>query len=682
MPLPAKGDTQAAAGFPIVAIGASAGGLEACRLLLDNWPGTPDAAFIVVQHLEPTHESMLVPLLVPHTAMPVTQVSEGEQLVAGHVHVISPGKYLAVENNVLRLSSPPPGQGVRLPFDYLLASLAKDYGKRTVCIILSGTGSDGSVGLIPLKESGGFVIVQEPAQAAFSGMPRSAILTGVVDQILNIEDMPAAVARRFGSLGGVDKLDISPNPGKAGNGIGDIINWLHQKTAHDFRQYKTGTLTRRIHRRMGLDRKTGDLAAYFERLKSDQAETEFLAQDLLINVTEFFRDKLVFDHLEKHTLPELLARHDDGKPIRVWVAGCSTGEEAYSIGMLILEASAAAGQPVRAQIFASDVDGSAVAFARQGLYPTSISAQVSPERLARHFTKSSKGFQVCPELRGLIVFTVQDLLIDPPFARLDLISCRNVLIYLGPDAQKRLLGLFHFALSPDGLLLLGSAETAGGSNSIFIPVQKAVRLFRKNGKFKTASGVFMTKEKSLPAEMPEAKPNVTDKTPDYGNLCRRLVLENFSPAVVLINEKDEWLFAMGPTDKYLRPASGYPTNDLFALVTPSLRSRLKNIIQEARSSSKPAHISCSQSAIDATLQNFRITALPVKHGAENLVLVGFLDELSVPNVAGPDSENKVGDRVRNLEHQLADARSELVLAVAASKHRTKSRLPSTPKPRL
>ncbi len=663
IPLPVEGGTLAAANFPIVAIGASAGGLEACRILLDHWQDTPDVAFIIVQHLEPTHESMLVPLLATHTPMPVTQAEDGAPLLAGHVHVIAPGKYIAVENNFFRLSDPASGQGVRLPFDFLLTSLAMADGARAACIILSGTGADGSAGILPFKKNGGYAIAQDPVEAAFSGMPRNAILTGVIDQILKIAEVPAAVMRHFNVAESDAAPPVAPKAADTDQDIGGIIDWLHQKTAHDFRQYKTGTLIRRIQRRMGLDRKSGDIAAYLERLKGDPAETALLAQDLLINVTSFFRDPEVFDYLETHTVPELIARHGDGRPLRIWVAGCSSGEEAYSLGMLILEASAAVGKPARAQIFASDVDGEAVAFAREGQYPASIADQVSPERLGRHFAKTNDGYQVSPELRGLIVFTVQDLLVDPPFARIDLISCRNVLIYLGPEAQKRLLGLFHFALAPDGLLLLGSAETAGGANNpIFISVQKAARLFRKNGNFKPASGIFMTKEKSPAAHLPEAKAASAEKAPDYGDLCRRLVLENFSPAAVLINEKNEWLFAMGPTDKYLRPASGYPTNDLLALVTPLLRSNLRGVIQRARSSRQEAHLSCSMGGADSNGPTFRINALPVQHGTEHLVLISFADELRAPTAAAADAVGNDTERVQNLEHQLADARSELTLA--------------------
>jgi two-component system CheB/CheR fusion protein len=660
---PDEGGLRTVADFPIVAIGSSAGGLEACRVLLDHWQAAPEVALIIVQHLEPSHESMLVPLLATHTSMLVLQAEDGSELLAGHVYVIPPGKFIAIENGLFHLSDPSPGQGVRLPFDFLLTSLAKTNEARMACITLSGTGADGSAGIPLFKKQGGYVIAQDPAEASFSGMPRNAILTGVVDQILKIADMPAAIVRHFNAAGNDAARPLAPKTATTAQGIGGIIEWLHQKTAHDFRLYKSGTLIRRIQRRLELDRETGNIDAYLERLKSDPAETALLAQDLLINVTNFFRDPDVFDYLEKHILPDFIARHDDGKPLRIWVAGCSSGEEAYSLGMLILEASSAAGKPARAQIFASDVDGNAVTFAREGLYPASIAENVSPERLSRHFTETKGGYQVCPELRGLIVFTVQDLLIDPPFARIDLVSCRNVLIYLGPDAQKRLLGLFHFALVPDGLLLLGSAETAGGTNSsIFIAVQKSARLFRKNGNFKPASGIFMPQEKSPAAQLPQAKVTSAEKAPNYGDLCRRLVLENFSPAAVLINEKNEWLFAMGPTDKYLRPASGYPTNDLLALVTPSLRSELLGVIQQAKSSKKQAHRSSNLDVAGDGGRTFRITALPVQHGNEQLVLISFADELHAPSTPATAAGGNDSDRIQNLEHQLADARSELAIA--------------------
>ncbi len=661
MVTPNQGGNQAAANFPIVAIGSSAGGLEACRTLLDHWPRTHRAAFIVVQHLEPTHESMLVPLLATHTLMPVSQIEEGAPLLPGHVHVIAPGKYLAVENNVFTVSEPTKGQGVRLPFDYLLSSLALKDGPRSACIVLSGTGIDGSVGIVPFKKQGGYIIAQDPAEAAHSGMPSSAVMTGMVDQILNISDIPAAVMAHFGETNKSQTLKVPLKPETPEGDIGEIIEWLHLKTNYDFRQYKLGTLARRIQRRMGLDNKSADIASYFARLKSDQKETVLLANDLLINVTEFFRDHQVFDYLAKNTIPALLSNHDEGKPIRVWVAGCSTGEEAYSLGMLLLEASLEAKKQIKIIVLASDVDSQAIAFAREGIYPANIAEQVSPERLAKHFIKTPKGYQVGAELRNLIVFTVQDLLIDPPFAQLNLVICRNVLIYLAPEAQKRLIALFHFALVPNGLLLLGSAETAG-NNTIFIPVQKEVRLFRRNANYRASSGVFMTNDKGPATLLPQSKEKSVQATPDYGNLCRRLALEHFAPAAVLIDEKNIWLYAMGPIEKYLRPTSGYPSHDVFEMVLSTLRIRLVSVIQDARTSMKRADITANLDTDANTGKVLRITAIPVEHDQEQLVLIGFKDEVRTQTVEGNNSGDSDDERVEDLRHQLADARAEIVLA--------------------
>lgn len=653
MPLPAPGDTKLVVEFPIVVIGSSAGGLEACRALFDGWHDSQGMAFIIVQHLDPTHESMLVPLLASHTALHVHEAQEGAGVVPGVVHVIAPGKYLKVEDMALRLTDPAPGTGVRLPLDALLMSLANSgVADRCACIILSGTGADGSAGATTLKEGGGLIIAQDPEEAQFDAMPRNAILTGSVDHILPIKDIPSEVKAHFAATP-VAQARIDGQASQPAEDIRPILDWLHLKTHHDFRLYKTGTLTRRIKRRMQMFPAISGMAAYLDRLKKDDAETEMLAQDLMINVTAFFRDPEVFDYLEKHVIPELLSMIRDGKPLRVWVAGCSTGEEAYSLAMLLLEACTAPVQQANIQIFASDADGDAIDFARAGLYPLSISDQIPGKRLERFFVASKEGYQASQELRGLIVFTAHDVLTDPPFARLDFISCRNLLIYLGPEAQRRLLGLFHFALAPDGLLLLGTAETAGGNNSIFIPVNKPI------------AGIFMAKDtKPLTAPPPEEK-RLEETGLDYGAICRQLVLEQMIPAAVLINQKNEWLFAMGPTERFLRPASGYPTRDLPDLIKSSLRGDLVRAILEARSTQKKAIRTCREGFETAEDCAVIITALPLGKPHAGLLLVGLGEEQlrqGAETGAAPDSNP---DGIEGLKRDLAAARSDLASVIHA-----------------
>ena len=479
----ARGPPSGPSAFPVVGIGASAGGLEACRKLIGALPDGNGMAFILVQHLDPTHESMMVDLLAGYTTMPVRQAADGMKLEPDHLYVIPPGTYLSVENGALHLSQPQARHGARLPFDYLLHSLADERGVRANCVILSGSGSDGSLGVKAVKAAGGLVIAQDPDEAGYDGMPRSAIMTGAVDLVLPVAQIPDALLKYDRRMASVRALDGSRPHGAAPDWLPGIIDLLRTRTAHDFTLYKPGTLQRRIERRMAMAAiETSDMNRYLELLQCDAGELDLLAKDLLINVTSFFRDPKVFDLLATKIIPDLVRNQPPGHPIRIWVAGCSTGEETYSLAMLFREQIAAAQRNVKLQVFASDVDPDAVASAREGRYPETIEADVSPARLARFFTKEGHSYVVSPELRATVVFTVQDVLADPPFSRLDLVSCRNLLIYLRPEAQARIVALFHFALREGGILLLGSSETAGNVDGRFELISKAERLYRHIGR--------------------------------------------------------------------------------------------------------------------------------------------------------------------------------------------------------
>lgn len=465
--------------FPVVGIGASAGGLEACRKLVDGLPAGNGMAFILIQHLDPTHESMMVDLLVGHTSMTVRQAMDGMPIEPDHLYVIPPAAYLSVANSALRLSQPQAHHGARLPFDFLLHSLAEEYGPRAICVVLSGTGADGSLGLKTVKEMGGLVIVQDPDEAGYDGMPRSAIKTGAVDFVLPIAKIPNAIVEYGRRTELVQGHSNSAQQDTSPDWLPKIIDLLRRKTAHDFTLYKEGTLRRRTERRMALlSIKTDDTDRYLKILRSDAHELDLLAKDLLINVTNFFRDPKVFDLLAETIVPDLIRKLAPDQSLRIWIAGCSTGEEAYSLAMIFNEQIAAAKRDVKLQIFASDVDPDAVATARDGLYPNSIAADVSQARLAHFFFKDDHGYRVSPELRAMVIFTVQDVLADPPFSRLDLISCRNLLIYLSAEAQAKVISIFHFALREGGLLLLGSAETIGSVGGSFEIISTQERLYR------------------------------------------------------------------------------------------------------------------------------------------------------------------------------------------------------------
>ena len=474
--------TQASAspGLQIVAIGASAGSLEACAALLDALPAKTETAFILVQHLDPTHASLMVELLIPHTRLQVVQVIDGMPLEPDHLYVIPPAVILTVAGGALRLWPTPAHRGARLPFDALLLSMAEVYGPRATCIVLSGTGADGTVGLVAIKKVRGYVIAQEPGEAGYGGMPESAIATGLVDAVLPVAAMPAALARRGAQRAG---LPVGSAPAAPHDHMPEIIDLLRTRTTHDFTLYKPGTLKRRVERRMAMAAIGGrEMDQYTAALRNDPAEIEQLAKDLLIHVTSFFRDSAVFDLLAGTIVPELIHGHPVDHTLRIWVAGCSTGEEAYSIAMVFHEQIVAADSSVKLQIFASDVDADAIASARESQYPATIEADVTPGRLATFFTKEDHSYRVQPELRAMVVFTVQDLLADPPFSRLDLVSCRNVMIYLGIEAHRQMVAMFHFALRSGGMLLLGKSECVGDEPGRFEMISKPTRLYRHIGR--------------------------------------------------------------------------------------------------------------------------------------------------------------------------------------------------------
>src|SRR5271155_478012 len=560
--------------FPVVGFGASAGGLDAFRRLLGALPSSTGMAFILIQHLDPTHPSMMVDLLTGHTPLTVQQAADRMPLEPEHVYLIPPGTYLSIRGGALHLSEPRERHGARLPFDFFLRSLAEELGDRAICVILSGTGTDGTLGLRAVKEQGGLVIAQDPDEAEYDGMPRSAIMTGAVDLVLAVAKIPEILAK-YGRRKRSAPDDHPPDR------LAEIINLLRTKTAHDFALYKPGTLLRRIERRMALAG-VDDSGRYLDMVQQDSDELDLLAKDLLINVTSFFRDRAAFELMAENVIPDLVRRHPSDRPLRIWVAGCSTGEETYSLAMLLLEAVSAAKRNIKLQVFASDVDEDAVALAREGHYPESIAADVSPVRLARFFNQEEHGYRVVPELRGVVVFTVQDVLADPPFSRLDLISCRNLLIYLRPEAQEKVLLLFHFALSEGGVLMLGGSETVGNLSDRFKPISKKQRIYRQIGRSRPGEVDFPTGPGGGAQTL---WPGRTRPAAAHGisvrDLTHRLLLETYAPASVLINRKHECLYYSGPPDRYLRVAAGEPSRDLLDMAREGLRNKLRAAIQQA-----------------------------------------------------------------------------------------------------
>jgi two-component system CheB/CheR fusion protein len=648
--------------FAVVGLGASAGGLEAFRKLFAAIPADTGMAYILIQHLDPTHESMMVDLLSGHTAMVVAQAAEGMPIEPDHVYVMPPRAYLSVRDGALRLSPLRGRHGTRMPLDVFLRSLADDLGERAICAILSGTGTDGSLGLKAVKEQGGLVIVQDPAEAAYDGMPRSAVATGAADLVLPLAEIPEALAQygRHTYMRPARK-EAAPQQGQTPDTLAQIIELVGAQTSYTFALYKQGTLARRIERRMAIGG-IGDLSQYLAILRRSPDEVHRLANDLLINVTSFFRDLEAFEVLAGKVIPELV-RREPGRPLRVWVPACSTGEETYSIVMLLIEAIEAAKQTTKLQVFASDLDPDAVATARNGLYPEAIDGTVTPARLARFFSKEGGSYRVRRELRETVVFTVQDLLGDPPFSNIDLVSCRNLLIYLRPEVQEKVLGLFHFALAEHGILFLGTAETVGGLEHRFAAISKKHRVYRRVGRSRPGEVSFPIGARgSARAASPQAAKPAAGQRTSLGALSQQLLLETYAPASVLINRKHEGLYFFGPTDRYLRVATGDASRDLLAMAREGLRGKVRAAI---RQSGAAGAVASEPSLTEAgNPVDVGISVQPMRSDGEDFLLVSFIDKPRRESKAGaPDESAADTTRIAQLEHELDITRQELQSAI-------------------
>ena len=620
-------------------------------------------AFIVVQHLDPNHESLLADLLAAQTSMRVVQAVDGATIERENVYVIPPGVYLSVDGKgALRLSNPTERHGARLPFDFLLNSLAETFGSRVIAVIMSGTGADGSAGLKAVKAKHGLIIAQEIAEADYDGMPRSAIVTGAVDLVAPAAKIAAALINR--ERGDIVKQTVhkSGPPRSVSDLLPEIITLLRTKTVYDFSLYKHGTLERRVERRMAMAAvSTAD--AYIALLRRDSEELQQLSRDLLINVTAFFRDPAVYEYLSADVVADLVRNHPPERPLRIWIVGCSTGEETYSLAILFREQIIASKQEIKLQIFSSDVDPDAVAVAREGLYPQAIEADVSSGRLAQFFIREDRSYRIAPELRANVVFTVQDILVDPPFARLDFISCRNLLIYLKPEAQAKAISIFHFALRKGGLLLVGNAETVDVGQRQFEIVSKPKRLYRRIGGIR--SGEFPYLEgagEGLRSRARPVAPSSTSRQAALAELCRKRVQETYGPAAVLVNSKLECLHFQGPTDLYMKVASGRPSLDLIAMARDSVRTKLRAAIQGAQQSQRRFVVTRGRITVGSDAKTFDIVVEPITHEGQDLLLVCFV-EATAPEIVNTGPQPNALPHVVELERELATTRMELQSAV-------------------
>jgi two-component system CheB/CheR fusion protein len=646
--------------FPVAGICASAGGLDAFKRFFGAMPGESGIAFVLVPHLDPNHQSLMPELIARQTAMAVVEAAEGMRVEANCVYIIPPNKYMTIVGGVLRLTGPVERRGAQTPIDPFLRSLAEDQQEKAICVILSGTGSHGTLGLKAVKANGGMAMVQESKTAEYDRMPQSAIATGLADYILPVEQMPQALiqyAQHFYINGGEKATGTSEAP----DYLNQIVSLLRARTKFDFRFYRKKMLVRRIERRMGL-KHYEELPSYLALLRENSDELKQLAQDLLISVTNFFRDVDAFRIMETEVIAPLVQAKEPDTPIRVWVPACSTGEEPYSLGMLLLDQLAVAQKSCRVQIFATDVDEDALEVARQAIYPESISADIAPERLERFFTRVESAYQVNKPLREAVVFAQQNLITNAPFSKLDLISCRNLLIYLEPEVQKKIISLLHFALNPGGYLLLGPSETVGRQIDLFEPISKKWRIYRRIGRLRPERVEFPIASKmetSLPMRR-LAEPGLSHSM-GYAELTQRSLLEEFAPAAVLIDRKYQILYFFGPTTRYLDVPTGVPTQDLMMMVRDGLRTALRSAILKAIREAKAIRLDDAQVKRNGVYCRVAVTIKPLQdpRNPEGLLLVAFQDMSQDVPPSRPPQTVAEESFVRQLEIELKATREDL-----------------------
>jgi two-component system CheB/CheR fusion protein len=659
--------TKESQGPFVVGLGASAGGLEALQDFMSNVPADSGVAYVVVTHQHKGHTSMMAELLGKHAKIPVTEIESSTELSPNQAYVGKPGIPMAILGGTLQLMPHDADAPRQMPIDYLFRSLAQDRGSRAIGIVLSGTGSDGSLGLKAIKGASGLTLAQSEDSARYPAMPRSAVATGAVDLVLPASDMPAALLRLVDDVGGRRSRE-EVSEAQFTDDLRRIIILLRHRTNHDFSNYKKSTIRRRIQRRMtlhGLDR-IGD---YVRFLQANQVEIDVLFRELLINVTSFFRDPEAFRVLAKRVLPDIVAGKGDDEFVRVWIPGCSTGEEAYSIAILLREAMDAVKRHIRVQIFATDLDVEAVDRARIGRYPEGIAQDVTKERLDRFFTFGDDHYKVNKEVREMVIFAQQNLLQDPPFTKLDLLSCRNLLIYLDSGLQvRRVLPLFHYSLKPGGILFLGSSESVGSDNPLFKPVDKRWKMFRRN---EVPVNSYTTGFSSAPSLNPSrvddsgsgAGGGVSvspDSRGDQLGTTNTVLLEELVPPTVVCNRQGEMLHIHGSTGAFLELVPGpQKGNNLFTMAREGLRLDLASAVRQASGTAEDVvHRGVEfSSGGDPLVTDIQVRRLRRPEPFEGLYLVSFQHPRAAsvdaqPPADMPDEKGKsrASELLRELQH--------------------------------
>jgi two-component system, chemotaxis family, CheB/CheR fusion protein len=597
--------------FPIVGMGASAGGLEALTSFFNNMPADSHMAFVLVVHLDPGHTSMMPELLKRHTSMDVIEAQNGMTVEPNRVYVIPPNKDMSIFGRVLQIGAPAQMRGLRMPIDFFFRSLAEDQGEKAISVILSGTGSDGTLGMRAIHGAGGMCMVQDPEAARYDGMPRSAIMTGLADYVLPVEKMPdelQAYVRQY----------YPRKPGKIlylGDtnltAIQKILAILRTRTGNDFSHYKKTTILRRIERRMSIHQ-VADAAAYAQYIQEHPEEVQVLFKELLIRVTSFFRDPEAYVALETKILPDLIGNKPEAYTVRVWVPGCGTGEEAYSIAILLREFMQEAKTDFRVQIFGTDIDEDSISQARSGLYPANISLDVSAQRLKQYFVKEEGGFRIRSEIREWMVFAVQNVISDAPFTKLDLVSCRNLLIYMDLELQSRLIPMFQYSLRPGGVLFLGSSETVGTFGDLFSTLDRKWKIFRRtDASSPYHAGVFTGFGIGGAGATRAADEAAKAKRIPFPEIARKLLLENFAPPSVIVSERGDILFVHGQTGRFLEPSQGQPSMNVLDMAREGLKVQVRAALHRAAAKNEDVIMRSLQVKINGGVQPTDVTVRPI-----------------------------------------------------------------------
>ncbi len=660
--------------FPIVGIGASAGGLAAFEAFFSGMPldTDPGMAFVLVQHLAPDHKSILTDLIQRYTRMQVFEVTDGMTVQPNCAYIIPPNADMSFLNGTLQLMKPAAPRGQRMPIDFFFRSLAQDQHERAICIVLSGTGSDGTMGVRAIKGEGGMAMVQSTDSTEYDGMPRSALATGLVDYELEPAEMPAQLIAYVSHAFQKPASTQPVSPPQLESSIKKLLILLRDQTNHDFSQYKSSTVLRRIERRLAVNQ-INSMEEYLTYAQQTPAEIEMLFRDMLIGVTNFFRDPEAFQVLEEKIIPEIFKNKPPGSLIRFWSPGCSTGEEAYSLAILMQERLEALKKNYKVQIFATDIDSQAIATARAGLYPSSISADITPQRLEQFFTSEEHGtvYRIHKTIRDMLVFSEQNVIKDPPFSKLDLISCRNLLIYMSAGLQKKLIPLFHYALNPNGILFLGTSETIGDFIDLFATLDRKAKIYQRKEDFhasrRSTFNHLLPPMMDLGSDPHPRSPVLKTKLPEKISLrqmTEQALLQHLNPAAALVNAQGEILYIHGRTGLYLEPSPGDAgINNILKMAREGLRRELTIALHKCVQTKEIVRRSGLRVKTNGDFHPVNLTIAPVSTDStgtpQSPLFLVILEDAPIPTLPVSSQIRKGGRRSEDYESSILALKQEL-----------------------